>query len=140
MSKPNSTALQLTVKVVRECATKTLNHQRCLLDERLRDIARAHNAEVERHNTSWVTHLFVRKLRQPVDVELTIETWKKLWIAGKLYGEQDGAYYELCVSLRPWWQRLKQFEALPEADNDKLMMVSVEDLDLFDYNSWMKEQ
>lgn len=139
MSKPNATTLQLTVKVVRECAIKTLNHQRRLLDERLREIARAYNVEAAQHNISRWTRIFRRDPMPLVMVDEVIEVWKKLWIAGEMRGDHI-AREELWVSRTAWWKRLRQFEALPEADDDKVMLVSVEDLDLIDYNIWMKEQ
>ena len=139
MTKPNATTMPLTVKVVRECATKTINHQRDLLDERLRDIARAYNDEVAKYNVSRWTKLFRRAPKQPVVVDEVIVTWKKLWLSGNMRGDHL-AYQELWITRVGWWKRLRQLEALPVADDDKVMNVSVEDLDLIDYNIWTKEQ
>lgn len=136
--KPSATTLPLTVKVVRECATKTLNHQRDLLDEQLRDIARAYNAEAALHNTSRWTKLFRLAPRRLLEVDEAIVTWKKLWLSGNMRGDHI-AYHELWITRVSWWKRLRQLEALPTADDDKVMQVSVEDLDLIDYNSWLKQ-
>lgn len=135
----NATTLPLTVKVVRECSIKTLTVQRKFLDEKLREVVQAHNADVERHNTSRWTKLFNRPLMEPEDVEPTIESWKKQWLANKIDSDHPAREW-LLRTRTTWWKRLKQFEQLPVADDEKVMQVSAEDLDLFDYNHWMKEQ
>jgi len=139
MSNQKATTLTLTVKVVRECAIKTLNFQRQSLDERLREVARAYNVEAAQHNISRWTRLFKLKPRPLVMVDEVIETWKTQWKAGKMDGDHL-AYDILWVSKTAWWKRLKQFENLPTCDDEKVMQVSIEDLDLFGYNLWMKEQ
>lgn len=137
MTKPQATVMPLTVKVVRECATKTLNQQRRFLDESLREVARSYNVRAELHNASRWTRFFRQEQWELLAVDEVIETWKKMWISGEMPGDHI-ARPEFWVTRTGWWKRLKQFEALPTADDDVTMQVSVEDLDLIDYNIWMK--
>lgn len=137
MSNQNATTLPVTVKVVRECAKQSLNNQRRLLDTKMCGIVARLNEAANEHNSSRFTKLFRLEQKPLLDANETVEKWKLDWKAGNVTSEHV-AYYTLSFASTPWWKRLKQFEELPEADDEKMMQVSAGDLDLIEYNHWSK--
>ncbi len=135
MTQSNATTLPLSVKVVRECANRTLDNQREHRDDKLAKIVEQRNAAAVRYNHSMLKRFLKRPDRPLEDIETTIEAWKELWVSGKMDVDHPG-YFPLSISRTTWWKRLRQFGTLPESDDDKIMMVSMQDLDLIDYSLW----
>lgn len=135
MQISDSTTMPLTVKVVRAAAARVLKVQRERLDAKLTNTAIDINAFRAKENAGFFHKLFRREDIPMLDVPETVERWK----TEGTNTDMHPAYWALGVRRQRWWKRLEQLVLLPKSDDDVIMQVSVDDLDLIEYNDWVHD-
>lgn len=132
MSSPTSTTLPLPVKVVRAAATRRLKRNLVRLEADLREQVEAMNVYYAVENAGFLHRLFRRPDTPLLDVDATV----KRWMAGDRTAPLPFSWWLLDRPTTLWWRRLEQLVLLPECDDDLVMNVSLDDLDLIQYDAW----
>ena len=135
MSDKSCTTMPLPVKDVRGAAARVLKAQRDRLDKKLRDAVELMNSVHAKDNQGFFHRLFRRPDIPMMEVEPTIEQWKAKGVGSQYHP----AYWLLEKRHSRWWLRLEQFVLLPKSDDEVVMSVSIDDLDLIEYNEWKAE-
>lgn len=132
-----TSTLPVKVKIVREAALTERTHQ--IEDMMTKSIEKVKciNEERERDNQSWFRRTFLKPYPM-LDPEATAQEWKQLWESGKM-SVYHPAFWIFQRTRDSWYARLKQMCRLPEEDDEKVMMVSLNDLHIIEYNRFMAE-
>lgn len=129
----NASTIPVKVKIVRECA----RIEREFEPQRLKDdlILLSHKIEsrVIDENNSWFRRTFGKQVPVPSPSKL-VEQWYLDFNNGKMITDTAPGW-EFNRVRTGWWQRLKQFVALPAETDDDVMMLSIEDAKLIELNA-----
>ena len=138
MPDNNATTMELPVPVVRMVARLAFNAQRERVETDIVDAARKMNEHIERANQSFFRRHGLFKKKPLLDLDTVYASWKELYVSHKL-SDYHPANFIFRRSQTRWWKRIMQFAELPEADNDKTIRMSMEDLTLIDYSNYLTE-
>lgn len=132
-----TSTLPVKVKIVREAALAEREVQ--IKDMMTSSVTKVKliNEYNARDNLSWFRRTFLKPIEM-MDPEATAQEWKELWESGKMNAHHPG-FWIFQRTRDSWYARLKQMCRLPEEDDEKVMMVSLNDLHIIEYNRFMAE-
>lgn len=138
MSQTRATTLELPVKLVRRVARHAFNDQLQRVKRDVMRIAERENARRLTDNRSLFRRIGLAAMEPMLDIETVYDSWLQEYTSGKM-ARYHPAYEQFWRSRTWWWKRMQQFCELPEADDDRTIHMSMEDLDLIDYQIYMSK-
>jgi hypothetical protein len=132
MADCNASVIPVKVKIVKECARIEREFQLTKLRTDVLNLAKDIVEATIAENRGWWRRTFGKQLEVP-DPTALADKWYAEHAEGKLYWESNAGWKFARVKTG-WWQRLKQLEALPEETENEVMMLSLEDAKLIEFN------
>ncbi len=138
MPDNNATTMELPVPVVRMVARLAFNYQRECIETDVVAEARKMNEHIALANQGFFRRHGICKQEPLFDLTTIYASWKELYLNCKM-SDYHPAYFIFRRNQTWWWKRLMQFCELPEADDNKTIRMSMEDLKLIDYTHYLSE-